>query len=258
MKNISGYIGRKGIHYFSHILNLMAFTYRILLIFLVDLKKGKRIVIKSTVEQIFFTSVQALTIIIPIALIIGTVLILQFIMLSGQYDLGKIAVLLIVREIGPLFTALIIILRSATAVTIEIGYMNVLNEIEFLEMSGIDPLKYLCIPRLIGITSAIFCLFVIFDIVAIFGGYAIVWLFTDLHVQTFMGKMAKAVTGTDIFVGLIKAVTFGFIVTIICLYHGFRTKKQITHIAMGTSKAALECFFFSLVANIIISGIFYL
>ena len=82
---------------------------------------------------------ESLPIIIPIALIIGCILIIQFVKVSGQYDLGKTTVLLIVRELGPIITAFLVILRSATAVTIEIGYMNTLHEIEAIEMAGIDP-----------------------------------------------------------------------------------------------------------------------
>ena len=136
---------------------------------------------RNTLEQVYFTAVQALPMILPIATLIGAMIIVQFSKFSGQYDLGKITVLIIVRELGPILTAFLIILRSATAVTIEISYMNVFNEMDALEMSGLDPLWVICVPRLVGITSAILCLFIVFDIVAIVGGYAIVWIITYIQ-----------------------------------------------------------------------------
>jgi phospholipid/cholesterol/gamma-HCH transport system permease protein len=92
-------------------------------------------------------------VIVPIALLVGSAIIIQFAKLSGQYDFGRISVLLIVREVGPIITAMIVILRTATAVTIEISYMRVLHELDALEMNGIDPIRIVCVPRIIGITS---------------------------------------------------------------------------------------------------------
>jgi phospholipid/cholesterol/gamma-HCH transport system permease protein len=109
-------------------------------------KSGKAIVRRITLEQLYFTAVQALPIIVPAALIIGSMIIIQFTKLQGQYDLGKITVLLIIREIGPVVTAMLVILRSASAVTIETGYMKVLHEVDALEMAGLDPIWVLCLP----------------------------------------------------------------------------------------------------------------
>jgi len=89
---------------------------------------------------------------------------------SNQYDIGKTMVLLIIRELGPGITTLLVILRSATSIAIETGYMKVFHEIDTIEMAGIDPIRMICLPRLIGITTAIICLFIIFDLVSILGG----------------------------------------------------------------------------------------
>jgi phospholipid/cholesterol/gamma-HCH transport system permease protein len=202
--------------------------------------------------------VQALPIIIPIALIVGTMLIIQFTKFSAVYNLGRTTVLLIVRELGPMITAFLVILRSATAVTIEIGYMNVLHEFESLEMAGVDPMLIICLPRLVGITSAVICLFIVFDLVSILGGYAVVWSMTYLPVDNFFQQIAKALTSADIVVGIVKAVCFGFIITVTSLNHGFGIKRQITDIPVGTSKAAVESIIYCMVSSVIISAIFYL
>lgn len=257
MGDFIGVLGRKTMHSVNRLMNLCALAYRLGGIILTRPVIGRSLVKRVIVEQIYFTAVQALPAIIPVALIIGSMMIVQFSQLSGQVDLGKIVVLLVLREMGPLITAIVVILRSATAVTIEMSYMNVLHEIEALEMAGIDPLHAVCFPRLVGITTAIVSLILVFDLMAIIGGYAIVKAITRLPVAGFFQQIAKGVVGIDIAVGLLKGVFFGVTITVTCLYHGFTNKHQITQVPVATSRAAMDCFFYCLVINIFISFIFY-
>jgi phospholipid/cholesterol/gamma-HCH transport system permease protein len=258
MHQISGYIGRKTINSLNRTLNLFAFSYRVLKLLFAPPKVGKALIRRVIVEQIYFTAVQALPILIPTALFIGCVQIIQWTKLYGQIDMEKTIVFLIIREIGPLITALFVILRSATAVTIEVSYMNVLNEMDALEMAGIDPFRMVCLPRLVGITSAILSLFVVFDIVSIIGGYMIIWTTTHIPLGNFLSKISKALTAADIWVGFLKAICFGFIITAISLYHGFETQRQITRVPMATSRASVECFLYCLVVDVFISALFYM
>ena len=219
--------------------------------------EGRALVWKVIIEQIYFTAIQALWLIIPIALIIGTALIAQFALLSGQYDPGKLMVVLVVRELSPLITALIVILRSSTSVTIELGYMNVLHEIDAMEAAGVDAWRTILLPRLIGITSAICSLFIIFDLVSILGGFLMVWMFTYLPVGSFLAQVAKALGGADILVGLVKGVLFGVVISATSIHHGLKTRERITDIPPATSRAAVESFFYCLTLNAFISLLFY-
>jgi phospholipid/cholesterol/gamma-HCH transport system permease protein len=101
-------------------------------------------------------------------------------------------------------------------------------------------------------------LFVVFDLVSIIGGYAIVWMVTYIKMGNFLGQIGDAITATDIAVGIIKALCFGITITVTCLTHGLSQKNQITDIPSGTSRAAVACFFYCLVINVIISILFYL
>lgn len=257
MENFVGALGRKTIQSVNRLMNLCALTYRLAVIAVSLPGSGRALIKRVIVEQINFTAVQALPVIIPVALITGSMMIVQFSQLSGQVDLGKLVVLLVLREIGPLLTAIIVILRSATAVTIEMSYMRVLHEIDALEMAGIDPLHTVCFPRLVGITTAIVSLILVFDLMAIIGGYAIVKGATMLPVEGFFQQIARGVVGADIAVGILKGFFFGVTITVTCLYHGLARKDQITMVPVATSRAAVDCFFYCLVINIFISFIFY-
>ncbi len=258
MARVTGFIGRKAINSISHILDLFAFAYRILAMVVSRPKSGRTLIGRVIIQQLYFTAVQALPVILPIALLVGSAIIIQFAKLSGQYDFGRVSVLLIVREVGPIVTAMIVILRSATAVTIEVSYMRVLHELDAMEMSGLDPVRIVCVPRLVGITSALLGLFIVFDLVSIFGGYAVVWLLTYIPMGSFIYQIAKAITLADIAVGIIKAILFGVTITVTCLYRGFEMKRQITEVPVATSRSSIECFLYCLVINAFISIVFYL
>jgi phospholipid/cholesterol/gamma-HCH transport system permease protein len=258
MNQVLGYIGRKTIMSVSHVLDLFAFACRLLRVAFKRPKAGRALVRRMTAEQIYYTGVQALPVIIPIAVIIGSMLIVQLAKVSGEYNPGKTTVLLIVRELGPIITALLVILRSTTAITTEISYMKVLNEIDAIEMAGVDPMVFVCLPRFIGIIAAILCLFVVFDLASLIGGYTVVWLVTFIPMGDYLHQMQEAVTLADIFEGILKAVFFGMTITVTCLYRGLRIEKQITRIPVITSRASVECFFYCLLINVIISIVFYL
>lgn len=261
MSDLVQAIGRRTISGANHMLDLFAFTNRIAGIPFKRHKTGRKLVLRFTFEQIYFTAIQALPIVLFIALITGSMIIIQltrqFGTVEGRYILGELIVILVVRELGPLFTALIVILRSAVAVTVETSYMAVLGELDALEMQGIDPVHIICLPRLIGITVAVLCLFFIFDMVAILGGYAVAWTVTSVPLENFLEEIGKAISGIDITVGIVKAIFFGFTITVTSVYRGFRTKKSITEIPPETSRAAVECLLYCLFINIIISVIFY-
>ncbi len=126
-------------------MDLCALTYRLTAIAFPLPRTGRALIKRVIVEQVHFTAVQALPVIIPVALITGSMLIVQFSQLSGQVDLGKLVVLLVLREIGPLVTAIIVILRSATAVTIEMSFLisfsDCANEFPVIEKAMIRQIK---------------------------------------------------------------------------------------------------------------------
>ncbi len=258
MLQSAGYIGRQAVTLFHHITALAAFTRDIFSAGFRRPAAGGRLVRRIIVEQVYGAGVQMLPILIPVALIIGGMLIVQFSKVSEEYNLARTTILLVVRELGPLVTGLLLILKSATAMTIEISHMNSFHEIDALEMAGVDPMRVICLPRLAGAILSLLCLFVVFDIAAIVGGYFLVWLMAPLPAGNFLQQIAKAVSGADIAVGAIKAVFFGVAIAAVCLYHGFAGEKRITAIPLAASRASVECFFFCLLLNVMISAMFYL
>lgn len=252
-----GYVGRATIDFMGMALVRAAFTLRVLTLLVKRPTDGRGQVKRAVVEQVYFTAVQALPLIVCLALLIGSALIIQFTKLSGEFELGKVAVILIIREIGPLVTALVVILRSATAVTAEISCMTVFNEIEALEMAGVDPMWILSFSRFTGITSAVVCLFVVFDLAALLGGQMVTWVTTSQVSDTFLFQVAKAISGTDLVVSLLKALLFGLIITVVSLFHGYTTVRMVSRIPVSVSRASVESFFVCMFVNAFVSIAFY-
>jgi len=258
VRDFAGYLGRQATDRLNRYAEQSALFYRILRQIVVNPRAGRRLRLRIVVEQIYFTAVEALWILIPISLLLGSMMILQFSGVAAQHDLGKITVALLIREFGPLVTALVVILRSATAVTIETGYMQVLREIEALELQGVDPLDILFVPRMIGITVSLLCLITIFCIVSVLGGYAIAWVLTTLPLQNFLAQIGKAVEPIDIVAVALKALFFGLGITVISLYYGLSVRKGITEIPVMTSRGAVACLFYCVAVNFALFAAFFL
>lgn len=259
---LSGFLGR----WFSEKLNypflLSALFLQILITFIVHIRSGKRLLRTSVVQQIYFTGLEGLALVVAVGLLLGTLVIVesatQLEKVGGEEVIGSLLVIIIIRELGPLVTAVIVILRSSTAISIELGYMKVLKEIQTLKMQGIDPLHFIVIPRLIGIVISLVCFFVIFDIVAILGGAINAWVLQGISFPNFLNSVARSITGVDIIVGLLKVVFFGAIISLVSVFRGFSVREAITEVPPAASKSAVESFLFCLVFNVMVSGIFYI
>ncbi|MBW2109126.1 MAG: ABC transporter permease [Deltaproteobacteria bacterium] len=254
-------IGRETIRGVTHLLDTLAFFRRLSAKLYKRPRAGRKLVVRFTLEQIYFTAIESLPVLVFIALITGSMIIMQFAKhfstLEGRAILGDLVVLLIIRELGPLFTALIVLLRSAVAATVETATMKVTGELEALELQGIDPLYLVGVPRLIGTTAAMLCLFIVFDIAAILGGYCIAWIATNMPLERFLEGVGQTISGIDIAVGIVKAALFGMTITVVSLYRGFSVAKAVTRVPIQTSKAAMESLLYCVFVNIAVSVVFY-
>lgn len=172
--------------------------------------------------------------------------------------LSYLLIISLVRELGPLLTAIVVILRSGSAIALEIGYMNVLGETEGLEMQGIPTLHFLCIPRLLGVSVAVICLIIIFDLVAIAGGFFALWAYQGINVWSFLYNLAVTIRRTDFLIVLTKSLCFGLTIPVVCLYNGFMAYGSITTVPPRVSRALVDCLIYCVFFNVTISVIFSL
>lgn len=223
-------------------------------------KKNKATINKNFLTQVYFTGNLALRLISIVALILGAVTVIQaFTQLSkigGQEFIGELLKIVVIRELGPLITAFIVISRSSTAIAGEIGNMVVTNQVDALEMMGIDPLTFIIFPRIMGVSLALIVLTIFFDGIALFGGFLVSFLTIGLSFDIFFNYIMSTINFADIFSSLLKSLLFGLFISSIPIYNGFQVKSSTT-IPVATTKTVMECIIFTIIFDIIITIFIY-
>jgi phospholipid/cholesterol/gamma-HCH transport system permease protein len=199
---------------------------------------------KDLVRQLYMVGVLSLVIIIVSGAFIGFVLGLQgfntLSRFSAETALGQLIALSIVRELGPVVTALLFAGRAGSALTSEIGLMKATEQLSALTMMGVDPLRRIIAPRFWAGQISMPVLMVIFSAVAILGGYwvGVSWLGVDAG--SFWNNMQASVDfHDDIMNGFIKSIVFGFVVTWIAVYQGFSCVPTSEGIAKATTRTVV-------------------
>jgi len=167
--------------------------------------------------------------------------------------LGTIMVGVVVRELGPLFTAMLVLSRSGTANVIELGTARAQGEVEALEALGIDPIHYLVVPRVIGMALGVFALTVYFVMGALLSGY--LWAFLQnvpLRPVDYFRQLTAALNSLDFAVLALKSAAFGISIAVITCYHGLARPLQLEEVSSATIGAVAQ----SIIACVIIDGIF--
>ncbi len=195
-------------------------------------------------QELYSVGVLSLLIIVVSALFIGMVLGLQgyniLVEFSATSELGTMVALGIVRELGPVITALLFAGRAGSALTAEIGLMKTTEQIDSMEMIGVDPLWRIISPRFWAGIISMPLLSIIFCAVAIWGGYLIgvAWLGVDSGV--FWNNMQSNVSfSADVVNGIIKSIVFGFVIVWIAVFQGFDAKPTAEGISRATTRTVV-------------------
>jgi len=169
--------------------------------------------------------------------------------------LGGIMVLVVVRELGPMLAALLVLARVGTANVVELGTARALGEVEALEALGIDPVHYLVVPRVVGMALGIFSLTVYLIIGALISGYG--WAFLQdvpLLPGDYFRQLAGALTWLDFALLALKTGAFGFIIAIVTCYHGLAQPLRLAEVPRATVRAVAQ----SIVACVLVDVAFIL
>jgi phospholipid/cholesterol/gamma-HCH transport system permease protein len=167
--------------------------------------------------------------------------------------LGSIMVLVVVRELGPLLTALLVLARTGTANVVELGTARALGEVEALEALGIDPVHYLVVPRVVGMMVGVFSLTVYLILGALVSGY--LWAFLQdvpLTPGDYFNQLAGALSYLDFILLALKTCGFGFIIATVTCYHGLAQPLHLDEISRATVRAVAQ----SVIACVLLDALF--
>ncbi len=155
--------------------------------------------------------------------------------------LGTIMVVVVVRELGPLATALLVLARRGTSNVVELGTARALGEVEALEALNIDPVHYLVVPRVIGLALSVFCLTVYLILGAAVSGY--LWAFLQdvpLLPGDYFRQLVGALNWLDFALLALKTCAFGFIIAIVTCYHGLARPIRLNEVSYATVSAVAQ------------------
>ncbi len=195
-------------------------------------------------QQVFFLGNYSLSIIAVSGLFVGFVLGLQGYYTLSRYgaanSLGLVVALSLVRELGPVVTALLFAGRAGTSLTAEIGLMKAGEQITAMEMMAVDPLARILAPRFIGGVFTMPLLAAVFSAVGIVGGYIVGVMMIGVDAGAFWSQMQG---GVDVFKdvgnGVIKSVVFGVAVTFVALYQGWRAQPTPEGVSRATTRTVV-------------------
>lgn len=216
---------------------------------------------RQVLDQMERIGVASLPIVALTALFTGMVLALQSAYqmqkMSAQMYIASLVSLSVVRELGPVLTALVVAGRVGAAITAELGTMKVTEQIDALETLATNPVKYLVVPRFIALILMLPLLTVYADFIGIMGGYIIGVFKLNIGSHMYMQMTYDHLVFKDMFTGLIKSVTFGMIIAIVACYEGMKTEGGAEGVGKSTTLSVVISFVMIIAADCFFTALFY-
>lgn len=195
------------------------------------------------IEQMEYAGATSVFIVSLVCLFVGMALSLQLSAELSQLGLkmytGKIVGIAVIREIGPLVTALVFIGRVGAGQTAEIGSMILGHQIDTLRVYGIDPIKKVVTPRVIASVVMLPCLTIIGDLVCLLGGYYIAVFVSNQSGSFYWSSILRELTFQNVFSGSIKPFIFGYLISCISCFFGLTTRGGAKGLRTSTTKAVV-------------------
>jgi phospholipid/cholesterol/gamma-HCH transport system permease protein len=220
-----------------------------------------RIRFAETVNQCFLLGYQSLIIVLLTSLFTGMVFSLESAVQAVQYGFGSfvggIVSYTIVRELGPMLTAVVVAGRVCAAIAAELGSMTVTEQIEALQSLGLAPVRFLVVPRLIALMIMLPLLTVFADVVGVAGGEWIAHAQAHIAYADFMSSARQTIGFEDVVKGLFKSVIFGIIIALVGSYQGLTTRGGAAGVGKATTGAVVICIIVIFVLNFAMSYFLY-
>lgn len=254
-------LGRMSLSNIRYTIRLFLMAYFSVRATVFDQAQGLRTIVSVVSAQIYFTGWQAMPLIAVLALASGSVVIMQSTSdfnFGGASMVGTLMVAIIVREVAPLLTALVVVARSGTAVASEIGNMRANREIDALESMGIDPLSYIVFPRILGGVISTLSLCTMFILISILGGFVVTALVQGMSFSFYIDSVLRAISGVDLMLFILKNIFSGLIIFVVSCYQGLLVKRSPTEVPIVTTQAVVKSIIYVIVFNLTVTALFYL
>ncbi len=242
----TGMIGLGLLRFFATVQHIGAFSLITLGVAVTKLFVAQRVIFPAVQQQLARAGVRLLPIIGFIGAAVGFVIVGQTLSLLaqvGQVGLtGDLLVMVVVREVAPFVAALVVLARVGAATVVDVGTARAMGEVETLEALGIDPIHFLVVPRVIGLTCSVMALTVYLTLITLFSG----WVFALLAnlpypLAVYFGYIAGALEWYDFVLIGAKTASFGAVSAMVVCYHGLAQPVRIEDVSAATTRTVAQC-----------------
>jgi phospholipid/cholesterol/gamma-HCH transport system permease protein len=256
-RRYTNWIGQKLLRLISTIHGLGAFSLIALGVTVTKFNHASRVVHPMVREQIHRAGVRLLPMITFLGAALGFVVIGQTVAMLSRVGAtnyaGTVMVTVVVRELGPIVTALVVLARVGTAIVIELGTARAQGEVEALEALGIDPMHYLVMPRIIGLAVSISALTVYLILIALVSGYLFAFIQdVPLRPGDYFSQLAGSLRWQDFVLLALKTTAFGTVIAMATCFEGLAYQLRIEDVAQATTSAVVN----SVIFCVLLDGLF--
>jgi phospholipid/cholesterol/gamma-HCH transport system permease protein len=212
------------------------------------------------VAQVFNAGARSLIIIMMSGLFTGMVLGLlgQDVLerFGAETALGQVAALALLKELGPVLTALLFAGRAGTALTSEIGLMKATDQLTAMEVMAVDPMRYVIAPRFLGGLLSMPLLVAIFNVIGLYGAQLIGVSLLGVDRGTFWSQMQSAVGMRDVTEGIVKSVVFGAVISLIAVSEGYHCDPTAEGVGLATTRTVVASSVLTLLLDYVLTAAF--
>lgn len=223
--------------------------------------RGGRRRLDALVRQMIRVGVRSIPIIILVQTFIGVILSLNLaptLDAYGQLDrVADVVAISVFRELGPLFTAILLSGFAGASIAAELGAMVEGEEIKALRAHALDPIRFLVVPRVIATATMMLGLTVLADLVAVFGGYLCATMRLGLNGAIYIESTRAALTVSDYITGLTKAAVFGVVIALLACYEGLGVRGGAEGVGRATTTTVVKSIVGLIAADVVFAAIFY-
>ncbi|ADC88730.1 protein of unknown function DUF140 [Thermocrinis albus DSM 14484] len=213
------------------------------------------------VKQLAYLGAETVPVVVITSLFSGGVIALQtystFHRFNAEFLIGAVVALSMFRELGPVLTALMVTARVGSAMTASIGTMRITEQIDALEVMGMNPVSYLVTPRIVAGVLGLPLLTIISDVAGILGGWFVAVGLFGVNNHLFWERMRDLVEFYDFVGGLYKAVFFGLVVSAVSCYFGFYTKGGTEGVGRATTSSVVTSSMLVLISDYFLTAIIF-
>ncbi len=217
--------------------------------------------INHFIKQLSYLAAETISVVVITSFFSGGVIALQsystFHRFNAEFLIGVVVALSMGRELGPVLTSLMVVARVGSAMTAQIGTMRITEQIDALEVMGINPRSYLIAPRLFAGVVGVPMLTVISDVSGIFGGWFVAVKLFGVNEYLFWEKMKDFVELYDFIGGLYKAIFFGFIISAVSCYFGYYTKGGTEGVGRATTNSVVTSSMLILISDYFLTAVIF-